>query len=74
MTLESAGGGDAFADRAAGLRVQTYRQRADELRALAGDALAEENRRVLLRLAESYDRMARSLENARDISSEQSLA
>ena len=73
MTLESTEG-DALTVRAADLRVQIYRQRADELRALAQEALADENRRVLLRLAESYERMAHTLASPREALSEQPLA
>jgi hypothetical protein len=45
-------------------RIGLYRARAEELRTIAEDLMVEENRRVLLRLAESYERMARGLESA----------
>jgi len=39
-----------------------YRQHAEELRTIAADKQARENRQALLRLAVGYDRMAEMME------------
>ena len=39
-----------------------YRQHAEELRTIAADKQARENRQVLLRLAVDYDHMAETME------------
>lgn len=48
-------------------RIRLYRERAEELRTIAEDLMVEENRRVLVRLSESYERMARGLESAAEL-------
>jgi hypothetical protein len=54
----SSGSGDSAG------RSRLYRARAEELRTIAEDLKVAENRRVLVRLAESYERMAHGLESA----------
>jgi hypothetical protein len=48
-------------DRAA--RARQFRDKAEELRAICDDVILEETRQTFCRLAESYDRMAASLES-----------
>ena len=45
-------------------RAQHYRCRAEELRAIAEDAMLQETQRTLLSLADSYEHMASLLEEA----------
>ena len=46
----------------ASYRVQRYRERAESLRAMAGDFTAREWRDILLRLADSYEELASTTE------------
>lgn len=43
-------------------RIKEYRERAKQLRSIAGDVLASECERLLLALAKSYEEMAERLE------------
>ena len=45
-------------------KLVTYRNRAEALRAMIVDFKDAENRRMLHRLADQYDRMAEALENS----------
>jgi hypothetical protein len=53
--------GVRLVDRTA--RARQFRDKAEELRAICDDVILEDTRQTFLRLAESYDRMAASLEN-----------
>jgi hypothetical protein len=44
-------------------RARQFRDKAEELRAICDDVILEETRQMFLRLAETYDRMAASLES-----------
>ena len=41
-----------------GYRIKRYRQRADSLKAIADEILAEREKRTLLRIANTYEEMA----------------
>jgi len=49
-----------LADR--GARAGQFRDKAEELRAICDDVILEDTRRMFLRLAETYERMAESFE------------
>lgn len=46
-----------------GARARQFRDKAGELRAICDDVILEDTRQMFLRLAESYERMAASLES-----------
>ena len=47
-------------------RVKRYRERAEELRAIAADLISQDCRDTLVRLANSYDQMAQSVGRSRN--------
>jgi hypothetical protein len=67
MTPQTTDDQDSFGSGDAAERIRLYRARAEELRTIAEDLMVDENRRVLVRLAESYERMARGIESAAEL-------